>query len=66
MRAAFLCYLTQAWTADRYRRPSAIHQPGPPAGPATPGHRRAPSGGLAICRTSDGGCRVTSCVLARE
>ena len=30
------------------------------------GHRRAPPGGLAACRTSDGGCRVTSRVLARE
>jgi hypothetical protein len=34
MRAAFLCYLTQAWTADRYGMPAVTHPPGPPAGPA--------------------------------
>jgi hypothetical protein len=48
MRAAFLCYLTQAWTADRY--PPA--QPDAPAGApsrvrhARPSPRAHPARGL--------------------
>ena len=34
MRAAFLCYLTQAWTADRHRHAHRDAPPGLPAGPA--------------------------------
>jgi len=41
MRAAYLTYLTHAWTADRYR-PSVMHPRGPRAGPTSPGHPRAP------------------------
>jgi len=34
MRAAFLCYLTPAWTADRYPQAHRDAPAGPPAGPA--------------------------------
>ena len=66
MRAAFLCYLTQAWTADRY--PKAQRDAPAPAASRASHSRPSPRapGGVAVCRTSDGGCRVTSCVLARE
>jgi hypothetical protein len=37
MRAAFLCYLTQAWTADRYR---PAHRDAPAGAPSRARHAR--------------------------
>ena len=37
MRAAFLCYLTQAWTADRHRQ---AHRDAPARAPSQARHAR--------------------------
>ena len=66
MCRALLYYLAQAWAADLHRQAQRDNRLGPRARPVILGHPRAPPGGVAVCRTSDGGCRVTSCVLARE
>ena len=44
MRAAFLCYLVQAWTADRYRQTQreAPARAGPAPRPQAPGRGGAP------------------------
>jgi hypothetical protein len=67
MGRALLYYLAQTWTADLYRQAQRDKPArGPRARPVIPGHPRPPPGGLAVRRTSDGGCRITSGVLARE
>jgi hypothetical protein len=55
MRAAFLCYLTQAWTADRYRQ--AKHDGSARA--ASRAHHSPPS------RRAHRACRLPAMVARR-
>ena len=65
MCRALLYYLAQTWTADLHRQAQRDKPDRPRASPGVPAVRAA-SGGLAACGTLDGGCRATSCVIARD